>query len=185
MAAARRKGKQQHAEHEVSEPDLLPIMNIIFMLILVLISIAAFLPLGVITTQAPKLGGASLASGQPPKDNKPPLNLAIFVVKEGFNLRMFGKVYKTPEGQPDAKAYIPVLGGEDGEPKYDFDALHKKLTEVKEENPKEEQLTIMAYDDFTYNKVIRVMDVSRMMQSKTGDGKVPMFPIVAFGAGIF
>ncbi|MEM7588978.1 MAG: biopolymer transporter ExbD [Myxococcota bacterium] len=186
MAAERRKGKQGREELQVSEPDLLPIMNIIFMLILVLISIAAFLPLGVITTQAPKLSGGAAASSQPPKDEKPPLGLTIFAVKEGFNLRMFGKLYKAPEGQPDAKALIPVkaVEGQEGDTEHDFEALHQKLLEIKKKNPQEEQLIIMGHDDFPYSDVIRTMDASRMMESDEG-GKVPLFPMVVLGAGIF
>ena len=183
--AGRRKVKQPREELQISEPDLLPIMNIIFMLILVLISIAAFLPLGVITTQAPKISSGA-AANQPQKNEKPPLGLTIFAVKEGFNLRMFGKLYKAPEGQPDGKAWIPVktTEGPEGKTEHDFEALHQKLLEIKKENPQEEQLIIMGHDDFPYSGVIRTMDASRMMESDEG-GKVPLFPMVVLGAGVF
>ena len=177
MAAERRRGKQR-GESKISEPDLLPIMNIILVLILAMLTMAAFVPLGVITTKAPKLGGRR-ASSQQSQDDKPKLSLTIFMVQDGYNLSMFGKTYKAPKDSPEAKAFIPKRE-EGDEQVYDFEALRKKLAEVKEKNPQEEQVTVLAHDDALYSSVISTMDAIRLT-----DDKKPMFPMVAFGAGIF
>ncbi|MEM7495267.1 MAG: biopolymer transporter ExbD [Myxococcota bacterium] len=179
MAREKRRGGRQ-GDSKIPEPDLLPIMNIILVLILAMLTMAAFVPLGVITTKAPKLsGGGRASSQQQPQDDKPKLSLTIFMVQEGYNLSMFGKTYKAPKDNPEAKAFIPKRD-ENGEQVYDFEALRKKLVEVKEKNPEEEQVTVLAHDDALYSSVISTMDAIRLT-----DDKKPMFPMVAFGAGIF
>lgn len=179
MAAQRRRGKGQEGA-EVAEPDLMPMMNLILLLIAALITGAVSQKVNNITAKAPKLsGGGRASSQQQPEDDKPKLNLTIFMVEGGYNLSMFGKTYKAPKENPEAKAFIPKRD-ENGEDIYDVDALRKKLLEVKEKNPEEEQVTLLAHDDAVYSSVIATMDAIRLT-----DDKKPMFPAVAFGAGIF
>lgn len=163
---------------EMAEPDLTPIMNLVFMLILALLTMAAFLPLGLITVQAPKLGGGGggAASADP---DKPKLNLTVFVMENGYNIATSGKTQRgVDEGRAEGEALIPVVPGEGGRPAYNYAELNRRLIEIKKTFPKEDSVIISAEDDVRYEDIVGTMDAAR----GTEDGK-ELFPAVAFSAG--
>jgi biopolymer transport protein ExbD len=167
---------------DVGEPDLTPIMNLTFMLILALLTMSSILPLGLISVQAPQIagGGGGPASDTPPEDEQPKLNLTIFVTKDGFNIAASGA---TLDGSTDT----PPRAGEplfpkitiDGKLKYNFEALNRKLIEIKKNFPREQSVIITADEDVIYDDIVKTMDASR----ESADGR-ELFPAVAFSAGI-
>ena len=163
------------------EPDLTSLMNITFMLILALLTMSAIMPVGLISVQAPQLSGGGGGSSDPnPEPDKPKLNLTIFVTKTGYNIAASGA---TLDGSSDT----PPRQGEPLFPKitdagrkiYNFQALNRKLIEIKKNFPREQSVIITADEDVTYEEIVKTMDASR----ESGDGR-ELFPAVAFSAGI-
>ena len=158
------RGRQRRESEELGEPEILPMMNVLFMLVMVLMGMSAFLPLGVISTEAPKLGGAG-PGGAPLKEE---LNLTVVMLKAGMNIVMRGSTGIS----------LPTIEV-DGKQVYDFAALTQSLIEIKKQYPEEIHITIAPDSNVVFNDIIHTMDASREMP----DGK-PMFPAVAFGAGV-
>lgn len=165
----------------VGEPDVTPIMNLTFMLILALLTLSSILPLGLISVQAPQIaGGAGGGADTPPEEEQVKLNLTIFVTKDGYNLAASGA---TLDGSSDT----PPRPGEplfpkitiDGQKKYNFEALNRKLIEIKKNFPREQSVIITADEDVIYDDIVKTMDASR----ESADGR-ELFPAVAFSAGI-
>jgi biopolymer transport protein ExbD len=160
--------KRRHAD-ELHEPEILPMMNVLFMLVMVLIGMSAFLPLGVISTQASKLGGAGGGAAAVKDD----LKLTVMLMKNGINLSVGGAMLRGENGP-----YLPKI--QKGEQvAYNFDALQAKLAEIKATHQNETRISVMADPDVIYDDVIHVMDAAR--ESK--DHKL-MFPEVAFVPGV-
>lgn len=168
------------------EPDMLPLMNIILMLILALITMAALLPLGLLSSEAQRLskGGASASE----QNKQPPLNLTLFVVEGGFNFSVYGEVKMgavDPNNKARKLALIPSIKQEDGQIIYDFEKLQAKLIEfhnadnAKYDKRNEQSMTITADPEVKFDVIIQVMDAARY----DGD-KNELFPKVSFAAGL-
>ena len=176
---ARERGSRQGNE-PFPEPDMLPLMNIILMLILALITMASMLPLGFLSSAAQKLArpGASVDV----VENKKPLNLIVFITEAGFNLSVQG-VAKMGETDPSNSArklpLIPNIIGANGEPEFDYARLREKLSEYKKLDPAEESMTLTADPEIKFDAVVQTMDAARFEE----DNKV-LFPRVSFAAGL-
>lgn len=177
MARERKRG----GDEPFPEPDTLPLMNIILMLILALITMSAMLPLGFLSSEAQKLsrGGGGAA---PEKEEKKPLNLIVFITEAGFNISVYGDV-KMGEADPDKPGrklpLIPNIPGKDGSPSFDYQALQAKLMEFKKLDREEEAMTVTADPEVKFDVVVQVMDWSRYDTEKN-----ILFPKVSFAAGI-
>lgn len=162
------------------EPDLTPIMNLTFMLILALLTLSSLLPLGLISVQAPQISGGGGGGGTPPPDDEPKLNLTIFVTNKGYNLAASGATLDGSSDTPPrpGEPLLPKVqqGGQDG---YDTQGLNRKLIEVKKNFPREQSVIITADEDVIYEDIVKTMDAAR----ESADGR-ELFPAVAFSAGI-
>lgn len=165
------------------EPDLTPIMNLTFMLILALLTLSSVVPLGLITVQAPQIGGGGPGPDdvEDPEDKKPKLNLTIFVTRKGFNLAASGATLDGSSDQPPrpGEPLFPKIKDDKGVEVYDFQALHRKLIDIKKSFDREQSVIITADEDVIYEDIVKTMDAAR----ETGDGR-ELFPAVAFSAGI-
>lgn len=175
---ARKRGER--SEEKFPEPELLPIMNIIFMLILALVSMAALLPLGVLSSEAQKLskGGASAKQ----EDKKKPLNLVVYITKSGFNISVRGDVKMGAKDPKDSKKNLPLVPNiinESGESAFDFKALTTKLKEYKLLDKEEQSLTLTADPEILFDVIVHTMDAARF-----DDDKSLLFPKVSFAAGL-
>lgn len=139
----RGRPRERRVLEELPEPEILPMMNILFMLVLVLMGMSAFLPIGVITVQAPQLGGATGLAA----DSRPELNLTIMVLQTGINLSLAGSMLKFPK----------IKSG------YDYRALREKLIAVKAQYPSDRRMILMAEPDVVYDDITHVMDAARPM----------------------
>jgi biopolymer transport protein ExbD len=173
--------RRSRGDEPFPEPDTLPLMNIIFMLILALLTMSAMLPLGFLSSEAQKLsrGGGALA---PEQEQKKPLTLIVFITSTGFNISIYGdvKMGEADPANPGRKLpLIPSHPGREGELEYDYAALQAKLTEFKKLDEDEQAMTITADPEVKFDVVIQTMDASRYDTEK----KV-LFPKVSFAAGI-
>ncbi|MES2503555.1 MAG: biopolymer transporter ExbD [Myxococcota bacterium] len=159
---------RRRESEELGEPEILPMMNVLFMLVMVLMGMSAFLPIGVIEVQAPQLGGSGGAASA-----KPDLNLTIMILKSGINLSVGGAMLRGEAGP-----LFPAIE-KGGRQTYDFDALAAKLEQIKLQYPGEKRVIIMADPDTIYDDITHVMDAARI--SRTGQ---IMFDEVAFVPGI-
>ena len=151
-----RRGRQRRESTELGEPEILPMMNVLFMLVMVLMGMSAFMPLGVISTEAPKLGGGGPGGGVAKEE----LNLTVVMLKDVMKIVVRGEVIETL-------------------PSRDFEALTKKLTDIKAQHADETRITLAPDANVIFNDIIHAMDASR----ETPEHK-PLFPGVAFGAGV-
>lgn len=168
------------------EPDMLPLMNIILMLILALITMAALLPLGLLSSEAQRLsrGGAGAPSAA---KEETPLNLIVFITEAGFNLSAYGdaKMGANDPANPGRKLpLIPKITLPDGSQEFDFSGLQAKLSEFKRAdtskyNRDEQSMTITADPEIKFDAVIQVMDAARYDSDKG-----ILFPKVSFAAGM-
>jgi|SRR5579871_2000686 len=174
------RARGERAEEKFPEPDLLPILNIIFMLILAMVSMAALLPLGVLSSETQRI-----SKGIPvPKEEegKKPLTPVVFITEDGFNISIRGDVKM---GQPDPKhpgrklPLIPKIQAANGAMAFDYASLQQKLSEFKALDPKEEAMTITADPGIIFNVIIETMDAARFQKDKT-----VLFPKINFAAGL-
>lgn len=133
------RSRNRRTLEELPEPEILPMMNVLFMLVMVLMGMSAFLPIGVISIQAPQLGGAGEAIGE----SRQELNLMIMILKTGFRV--------------DSN-FFPKINNV-----YDFAGLRAKLIEIKAKNPTERRVILMADPDVIYDDITHVMDAARPM----------------------
>lgn len=184
----RRKGG---ADGDVPEPDLTPIMNLTFMLILALLTMAAILPMGLITIQAPQLGGGGGASEEEDKPKEKPLNLTIFVKLDGYDLAASGaSLDGSTDGRPGQRLFPKI--DVSGQKQYDFEGLRGKLVEIHKAFEDEQSVIIVADPDVLYEDIVKTMDAAREYVSgtekdQTGKDKPiyeELFPAVAFSPGI-
>lgn len=177
MAAKKRSSRT--LDTSFPEPDLLPFLNVIFMLILAMVSMAALLPLGVLSSEAQKLSSGS-SSSMPPPGEKKPLNLTVYLTPEGFNLSIRGVVKTSDKPNPkNPKAKLPLIAKIEDGATYDFVALTKKLEEIKKQEPDEVQVIITAEETVKFDDIVHTMDAVRIDEQKK-----PLFPSISFAAGI-
>lgn len=165
----RRDRRRRHSE-ELGEPEMLPMMNVLFILVLVLMGMSTFMPLGAISTEAPRLAGAGEGPGGPTTNE---LNLVVMLQSDGINLSVRGSIQSGAAGP-----LIPKVQ-RNGALEYDFETLNQRLAQIKTENPGDNRVMIMADPDVIYDDIIKTMDASR----RSRENKV-MFPQVAFIPGI-
>lgn len=177
---ARQRGERA-AEAPFPEPDLLPFLNVIFMLILAMVSMAALLPLGVLSSEPQKLSSGPAASK--PEEEKKPLNLTVFITEAGINLSVYGTVKMSDKADPlNPSKKLPLIAkvpNGKGEMTYDYAALREKLLEMKKLDKDDTAMIITADPKVKFDVIIQVMDASRLM-----DDKSPLYPKVSFAAGI-
>ncbi len=192
------------------EPNMVPFMNLMVVLIPLLLSSSEFIKIGMIEIKLPESsqgGGPGGGEAEVKKDVK--LDLGVVINSRGFNIFHYFK-QDTPAKE---LAEIPLKNGE-----YDFATLNRHLADIKKKVLQEiiasvkpdldrglalEQLYLMyskndlsrvasfsdhqnikivAEDKIKYQTVIAVMDAAR--GASTEAGKVPLFPNVSIAGGI-
>ena len=187
--AKRKPSERAHGQQGDEEPldlDVTPFLNILFMLILCILTMTAWTQLSMLNVQAPQIGGGnnsgSDGSATPP-DNASQLNLTVFVLKDGFNIGASGA---TLDGNSEGRTGQPLIPKIQKKLKngqvvveYDYARLQQKLIEIKKSFPAEESMIVSADGETQYDVIVHVMDAAR----RTGDGTI-LFPGVAFAAGV-
>lgn len=194
-----------------TEPNMVPFMNLMVVLIPLLLSQSEFIKVGMIELKLPESSAQSGAEGgaQDEQRNNARVDLGIVITNEGFSLfHCFSKDTVRSSG-----VEIPLVDGE-----YDYAALNKKVAEVKRKALYEivrlakpdlspqtelwklsyllnhndfrsvkvfgdhESVKIVAEDKINYQTVVSVMDAAR--GTVTASGTVTLFPNVSIAGGI-
>ncbi len=174
---ARRKPSERRntGDDKVAEPDLTPIMNLTFMLILALLTTISLVPLGFISVQAPKVGGSGSGAAEKPKEK--PLNLTVVVKSEGYNIAASGATLDgTRDGRP-GETLCPKVKGQ-----FDTSRLSSELDKIKTAFPEEVAVIIMADEDIDYGDIVKTMDAARVPPK--GSSFEELFPAVTFSPGV-
>ncbi len=136
--------RQKKKKAAACKPNVIPILDAVFIFIFFLLMSAQFLEIYEIGSDAP----AVKTVGQDNKDKKPPLNLTLevapsrIVVKTGLD----GNVVKT-------------VGLKDGN--YDFNDLASALVGLKKKHVGETSVVIKPDSKVEYKKLVFIMDTCR------------------------
>lgn len=168
-APSRRKTRK-----DIGKPNLIPILDAVFIFIFFLLMSANFLKIYEIPSDVPILSDA-----QPPK-NQIPLALTLRInasnieILTGVPSRVVTRVGKSADGF------------------YDLERLHSVLISLKEKNLKEETAIFEPVVDLTYEDLVKIMDATRELRNtdpalfaKDKDGidvrLRALFPKIVFG----
>lgn len=132
----------------VVQADLLPVMNIMFLLIPALLMAMEFASMAEINVAPPKMC-ASCGESDPDKPVEKPLAFKVMIRSDGF-------VATTQSG---GKSEIPLRSGE-----LDFAALADTSRTLKSAHPTEVTVTVSAENDVPMAKLVQTLDTLR------GDG---------------
>lgn len=159
------------------EPDLIPIMNLVCLLIPFLLLTATFVQYASIEATAPRPNPMTPAST--PVD--PPLNLSVLVTDAGFTVTARGVVLsRTGPSVDETRSSGPTIGlaSGPGGPGYDFQELTSLLRDIKNDNESESGIFIGAERNVKYETIVRVMDATRE------DDEGELFPRVTMLGGV-
>lgn len=191
---ARKKKKMEEAEVEA---NLIPVMNIMFLLIPALLLAMEVARFASINVSPPKFAAKSEDKDEKKKDEKP-LNLKVFIMEDGYRVSASGQQSGAEAGKSadSNKPTIPLANSGstlDDFERYDYAALETKVTELKRLFPHETVVTISAENSIPLQSLVKTMDALRGSNCKLGaafanNEEVPpecLFwqPIVEAGAG--
>jgi hypothetical protein len=187
--------KKSFKEEEI-EANLLPVMNVMFLLIPALLLSMEVARLGSISVSPPKYAAAAEQKEEKKQEDEP-LNLKIFIMEDGYRVSASGQQAGADAGKsadssrpsiPLAKPGTPLLDFE----RYDYAALEAKASEFKRLFPHETVVTVSAENTIPMQTLIHTMDALRgsrcTLLSATQGEQVPpecLFwqPIIDAGAG--
>jgi biopolymer transport protein TolR len=162
--------KELEEGEEAGELNIVPFLDIIMNVLMFVLATVAVTFTATIDSTPPSLGGKGVRSAV--QSNA--LNLAVFVVNEGFSLKASGGNIATGCTAPGPGLAVPKSGDA-----YDYPALTecaKKLKDASADFKDETQVTITANPGIDYQTLIRAIDALR--RSKDGED---LFPDVHFG----
>lgn len=164
---ARRKKKLEEGEVEA---NLLPVMNVMFLLIPALLLAMEVARFAAITVSPPKFANTADQKEQKKKDEKP-LNLKVFIMEDGYRVSASGQQEGAEAGkEADSKTpSIPLKkpGTELTDfDRYDYAELEAKAQELKDLFPSETIVTISAENSIPLQAIINTMDALRGSECK-------------------
>lgn len=136
--------RREPQEEETVQADMLPVMNVMFLLIPALLLAMEFASMAQISISPPKFSGLPAGATSPPQVR--PLDLKVVIGRDGFEARS-----DAAEAQR-----IPLAG--DG---HDFAALAKLARDLKASYPEEARVTISAEGDIPMRVLVQTIDVLR------------------------
>lgn len=160
-----------------SEPNLLPMMNLMVVLIPVLLSAAEFIKIGMLEIDLPTGGGGgSTGLEETPQEMEQKLGLKLFVTKSGFTIANDFVVIK--DSASNDGPTIPLKDG-----KYDYEALHSQLLEISEKYGSKfkdgKSIKIAADSSIVFQTLVTTIDNARI--ARVNGKTIVMFPQVNFG----
>lgn len=186
--------RKRFQEEEI-EANLLPVMNVMFLMIPALLMAMEFASMASINVSPPKFAAAAPAKEEEKKDEKP-LNFKVFVMEDGFRVSADAQQEGAEAGKSqDSKA--PTIGlAKAGAPmtdyeRWDYAALEAKAKQYKIAYPNEVIVTVSAEASIPMQAIIFTMDALAGRTCKLGKAmkgeKIPddcLFwqPIVEGGA---
>ena len=183
-------------EVKAEEANVLPVMNIMFLLIPALLLAMEVASMAAIAVSPPKFAAAPSEKKEEEDKKTKPLKLKVFILEDGFRVSTAAQQDGAEAGKeqdsskptiPLAKADAPLTDFE----RYDYAELEAKAKELKSKYPTEQVATISAENTIPMQVLVSTMDALRGTDCKIlaaeGDEFPPecLFfqPIVEAGAG--
>lgn len=191
-----RRGKQNE-DVTVEEANILPVMNIMFLLIPALLLAMEVASMAAIAVSPPKFAAAPSDKKEEEKKEEKPLNFKVFILEDGFRVTTAQQQDGADAGKaqdstgPSIPLAKPGADMTDFE-RYDYAALEAKAKELKDRAKAETVVTISAENSIPMAVLIQTMDAVRGTDCKLlmikEDEPMPeecLFyqPIVEAGAG--
>ena len=192
---ARKKKKTEEAEVEA---NLLPVMNIMFLLIPALLLAMEIAAMAAINVSPPKFAASANQKKEDKKEEKP-LNLKVFIMEDGYRVSAQGQQEGADAGKsadskrptiPLAKSGADITTDYEA---YDYAGLEAKAKEYKSLFPHEVTVKLSAEANIPMQVVVGTMDALAGTTCKIGktikSGEQPpddcyfWQPIVEAGAG--
>ncbi|GAB4409359.1 MAG: hypothetical protein OHK0056_11270 [Bacteriovoracaceae bacterium] len=136
-------------KHKIVKPNIIPIMDAVFIFIFFLLMSAQFLQIYQIGSDAPAVKTIT----EKEEDKKKPLNLTLevskteVVVKTGLDGNVFRKIAAI-DGEPDVKM------------------INKTLAEIKKDHVDETSVIIKPQNNIEYKKIVWIMDACRSLSKE-------------------
>jgi biopolymer transport protein ExbD len=174
-------------DEEATEPNVLPVMNVMFLMIPALLLAMEVAKLAAVTVSSPHSAVAASRDKPPEKPPEERLDLKVFISEEGFRISTANQAAAVPD-IPLAKPGAPM----DDFERYDYVALEAKAKEIKQRFKHETIVTLSAENHVSMQVLTSAMDAVRgsdcKLSSLEADAPMPeacLFfqPIVQAGAG--
>jgi len=166
--------KRKKNEEAEIEANLLPVMNIMFLLIPALLMAMEFASMAAINVSPPKFSAApSEAPPEEKKDEQKPLDLKVFIMEDGYRVEASGQQEGAEAGKA-ADSSKPTIGlakagaALDDFERYDYDALEAKAKEYKKLFPNDVTVKISAEANIPMQALITTMDALAGRTCKIG-----------------
>jgi biopolymer transport protein ExbD len=161
MAGKRRLRRPHQSEVEL---DITAFMNLMVALVPFLLVSAVFTQISILELSLPAPGGAATSL-----EEKKKLALEIIVREDALEV-----------GDRDVGLLGRIPRSADG---HDYNALAKKLRELKTQFPQSLDVTILLEPDIAYDTIVQVMDTARVYETETNGRRVKaeLFPAVSIG----
>ena len=190
------KKKRKKFQEEEIVADLLPVMNVMFLMIPLLLAAMEYASFASVNVSPPRFSAASNEKKEDTPRDKP-LNLKVMVLEDGFLIAADAQQDGAEAGKatnsraptiPLAKPGTPL----DDYDRYDYAALEQKMKSYKDGFPNETTVTISAEANIPMQALMYTMDAAagrecKLSKALKGEG-VPANcyfwqPIVEAGAG--
>ncbi len=142
-----RKPSRRNYRYQFKRPNLIPVLDAVFIFIFFLLLSANFMSLYEINSNVP-----IVSSSPPPKTKKKPLNLGLKIYKNKL---------KVLSGVPQ-KTIKTIKNIND---KYDLTTLHDFLIGIKKRNLHEKTIIFEPVTNLEYEILVMIMDSVRMLQN--------------------
>jgi len=189
---------KKYKDIKVEEANLLPVMNIMFLLIPSLLLAMEVAAMAQITVSPPKYAANAAPTEEKPEDKKEkPLELKVHIMEEGFRVSA-AKQQEGAEAGQEQKSDAPTIAlAKPGAPmddyeRFNYTELEAKAREYKNKAPNEVVVTITAENTIPLGVLTRTMDAlrgedCRLMKAITANEEIPpecMFwqPVIEAGA---
>ncbi len=166
----------RHLEEEEIQANLLPVMNIMFLLIPALLLAMEFASMASVNVAPPRITSnpTDLEPDDPPKVK--PLNLKVFVMEEGFRVSADGQQDGAEAGKAVDSSKPTIALARPGAPlgdydRYDYAALEASIKHYKTLAPDETIVTISAESRIPMQSMIYTMDALAGRDCKIGKAR--------------
>lgn len=154
-----RPSKRSHfQQHEETELNLLPMMNMFIIIISFLMTTAVFAKMAIVDVYLPQEGGGN--GGQ--TASAVPAILTVSVLEKGFEM-----------GGVGGGRFIPKKDGN-----LDYRQLTEELVKIKGSYPDKEDAILLFPAEMPYDIVVKVMDATRETAERP---KKSLFPMLSLG----
>lgn len=193
-----KKYRKKH-EIEVDDPNILPVMNIMFLMIPALLLAMEVASLAAINVSPPKFAAAPSDKKEEEKKEEKPLNFKIFIMEDGYRTSVASQQEGAEAGksQDSTKPTIPLAkpgAPMDDYERYNYAALEAEAKKLKDGHKSETVVTISAENSIPMQVLIQTMDAARGTECRLIpflDGTVEeppdncyfFMPVVEAGAG--